>query len=125
MSDIASSVHGGMMAVVLQPTADDRATDFKAVTDAPAGERYSGPGLVVAAYASIWVIAMIWVIVLWRKSIALTERLDGLERAIDRAAAANEKKDKASAVDDKLAGVQAKAKAAAQATKKTEGETAS
>ena len=112
--------HYGTVAVVLQPTADDRATDFKAVTDAPAGERYSGGTLVVAAYAAIWVIVMVWIIALWRKSTSLTERLDGLERAIDRAAAANEKK---TAGDDKLAAVQAKAKAAAQAQKtKTDAE---
>jgi hypothetical protein len=68
---------------------DDRATEFKAVTG---GETYSGSTLLVEAYAAIWLILMAWIFMLWRKQQSLTTRLDGLEAAIDRAAAAKEKK---------------------------------
>ena len=74
----------------VQPgTPDDRATEFKAVDG---GERFSGTTLVVEAYAAIWLILMAWIFLLWRKQQSLTTRLDGLEAAIDRAAAAKEKK---------------------------------
>ena len=69
---------------------DDRATEFKAVD--PSAERFSGSTLVVEAYAAIWLILMAWIFLLWRKQQSLTQRLDGLEAAIDRAAAAKEKK---------------------------------
>jgi|GEM_PF-4331638 len=85
--------HTALVASIAQPTADDRATDFKAV-DGAAGERYSGSTLVVVAYAAIWVIVMVWIAALWKKQASLGDRLDGLERAIDRAAAAAEKKAK-------------------------------
>ena len=75
---------------------DDRATEFVAVD--PGKENYSGPKLVVIAYLAIWVVLMAWILMLWRKSASLSERLEGLERAIDRAAAkADEKKAKAKA----------------------------
>lgn len=74
----------------VQPTApDDRATEFKAVEGR---ERYSGSTLLVEAYAAIWLIMMMWLLLLWRKQASLNARLDGLEAAIDRAAAAQEKK---------------------------------
>jgi hypothetical protein len=62
----------------------DRSTDFTAVEGQ---EQYSGGTLLVVAYASIWVILMAWIFVLWRRSSTLGERLAGLEAAIDRAAA--------------------------------------
>jgi CcmD family protein len=68
---------------------DDRATEFTAVES---GEHYSGSTLLVEAYAAIWVILMVWIFMLWRKQASLSERLDGLERTIDRAAAAVDKK---------------------------------
>ena len=74
---------------------DDRATDFTAVD--PNAEHYSGGTLVVVAYAAIWVILMAWIFLLWRKQAGLAERLDDLERTIDRAAASAEKKAKAGA----------------------------
>jgi CcmD family protein len=74
---------------------DDRATEFTAV-DANA-ERYSGSTLMVEAYAAIWLILMIWIYMLWRKQASLAERLDDLERTIDRAAESAEKKAKAKA----------------------------
>ena len=68
---------------------DDRATEFAAVDG---GEHYSGGSLLVEAYAAIWVLLMAWIFMLWRKQAQLGERLDGLERTIDRAAAELERK---------------------------------
>jgi hypothetical protein len=73
-------------------TVDDRATEFTAVQGG--NERYSGQTLLVEAYAAIWLILMAWLFLLWRKQATLTERLDGLEAAIDRAAKAQETKAK-------------------------------
>jgi hypothetical protein len=70
-------------------TPADRATEFTAVES---GEHYNGSTLMVVAYAAIWVLLMAWIYLLWRKQAMLAERLDGLERSIDRAAAAVEKK---------------------------------
>jgi CcmD family protein len=72
-------------------TADDRAETFTAVSGG--NETYSGSALLVEAYAAIWLILFAWIYLLWRKQASLGERLDGLEKAIDRAAA----KDAASA----------------------------
>ena len=77
--------------------AEDRATDFVAVD--PGTEHYSGPKLVVIAYLAIWVVLMAWILVLWRKSGSMANRLEGLEQAIDRAAGAAEAK----RADDKKA----------------------
>jgi hypothetical protein len=71
------------------PTPADRATEFTAVES---GEHYDGSTLMVTAYAAIWVLLMAWIYVLWRKQAMLGERLDSLEKSIDRAAAAAEKK---------------------------------
>lgn len=68
---------------------DDRATEFTAVEG---GEHYAGSTLLVEAYAAIWLVLMAWIFLLWRKQASLGERLDGLERTIDRAAAELEKK---------------------------------
>jgi len=65
-------------------TADDRATDFEAVTG-ETGEHYSGYTLMVTAYGLIWAIMMAWIFLLWRKQASLNTRLDGLESAIGRA----------------------------------------
>ena len=73
-----------MMNVVIQPTADDRATDFTAV-DGNTGEHYNGYTLMVAAYAIIWVILMGWLLRLWQHQAGLTQRVAGLEAAIARA----------------------------------------
>lgn len=81
------------MILVQTSPAEDRATDFKPV-EGTAGERYSGSTLLVEAYAAIWLILMLWLVLLWRKQASLTSRLDGLEAAIDRAAAAQEKQEK-------------------------------
>jgi len=65
-------------------TADDRATDFQAV-DGNVGEQFSGYRLMVEAYAAIWLIMMAWLFFIWRKQADITERVKGLEVAIDRA----------------------------------------
>lgn len=62
---------------------DDRATEFKAVEGQ--GEHYSGYALMVEAYAAIWLILMLWLVLIWRKTAGLTARVDGLEQAIARA----------------------------------------
>jgi hypothetical protein len=67
----------------------DRATEFTAVDS---GEHYNGNTLMVVAYAAIWALLMGWIYMLWRKQAVLGERLEGLEKSIDRAAAAAEKK---------------------------------
>lgn len=64
--------------------AGERAETFAAVEG---GEIYSGGALLVEAYGALWLILFAWVYLLWRKQAALGERLDGLEKAIDRAAA--------------------------------------
>lgn len=78
---------------------DGRATEFTAVEGG--NERYSGSTLLVEAYAAIWLILMAWIFMLWKKQASLTARLDGLEAAIDRAAATQAKGSaKASKEDD-------------------------
>ena len=72
------------MFLEIQPTADDRATDFTAV-DGNTGEHYSGYTLMVEAYAAIWLILRAWLVLLWRKQSDLTARVEGLEHAITRA----------------------------------------
>ena len=75
-----------------QPPAspDDRATEFKSVGDT--GEHYNGYTLMVEAYAAIWLILMVWLVMLWRKQASLTARVIGLEAAIDRAIAKKDAK---------------------------------
>lgn len=81
-------------ALFVQPknVADDRKAEFTAVPSGPGDqEQYSGSSLMVAAYVAIWVILMAWLLVLWRRQASIAARLDGLEAAIDRAAAAGAK----------------------------------
>lgn len=85
------------IANLLEPTTttsapvDDRASAFVAVDG---GEHYSGSTLLVSAYIAIWVILMAWIFLMWRKQASLAERLDDLERALDRAASDAEKTSK-------------------------------
>jgi CcmD family protein len=67
-----------------QVAPDDRATTFQPVEGG--GEHRSGETLMVEAYAVIWTILMVWLVLLWRKQARLNERLDGLEGAIAKAA---------------------------------------
>jgi hypothetical protein len=94
MMDASSNALASMQAPPTPAVPDDRATEFTAVEG---GEHYSGSTLLVEAYAAIWLILMVWIFMLWRKGASLADRLDGLERAIDRAAAATEKKANAKA----------------------------
>ena len=66
-------------------TPDDRSTTFQAVQGGP--EQHDGATLLIEAYAVLWIILMTWLVFQWRKQGALNARLEGLERAIDRAAA--------------------------------------
>ncbi len=70
-------------------TPDTRSTSFQAVSDEP--ESHSGEGLLVSAYSVLWLILMGWLVLVWKKQASLNVRLDGLERAIDRAVAKTEK----------------------------------
>jgi CcmD family protein len=63
----------------------DRATTFQAVQGAQP-EHYSGEVLLVSAYAILWVILFVWIASIWRKGTRLNERLDELEKVLDRAA---------------------------------------
>jgi len=91
----AFSIRDPLPAASAPSTAGDRSTEFTAVD--PKVEQFSGPTLVVEAYAAIWVILMGWLFFQWRRQAALSERLDDLERTIDRAAANAEKKAKSGA----------------------------
>jgi hypothetical protein len=74
-----------------QETPNDRATTFQAVQGNP-GEQYSGGVLLVAAYAALWIVIFAWLALIWRKQGALTARLEGLERVLDKAAAQDDEK---------------------------------
>jgi hypothetical protein len=77
------------------PPEGGRSTEFTAVD--PNAEHFNGSALLVEAYAAIWLILIGWIFLLWRKQAGLAVRLDDLERTIDRAAAAADKKAKAGA----------------------------
>jgi CcmD family protein len=61
----------------------DRSTTFQPTEGGT--ETRSGQTLMVEAYAVIWTILMVWLVVLWRKQASLNQRLDGLESAIVKA----------------------------------------
>jgi len=67
-----------------QRTPDDRSTSFQAVEGG--GETRSGTALMVEAYAVIWTILLVYLVLLWRKQASINRRIDGLEAAIDRVA---------------------------------------
>jgi len=71
---------------------DDRSTTFQPVEGGT--EQHSGATLLIEAYAVLWVILMGWLVFQWRRQAALGLRLDGLERAIDRAVAKTSNADK-------------------------------
>lgn len=62
----------------------DRATAFQPVQGG--GEHRNGAMLMVEAYVVLWVVLMAWLLLLWRRQRGLVQRLDDLERTIDRAA---------------------------------------
>jgi hypothetical protein len=63
----------------------DRATTFQPVEGG--NETHNGTTLLVEAYAAIWLILMAWLVLVWRKQADMSRRIDGLEQALDRAAA--------------------------------------
>jgi hypothetical protein len=65
--------------------APDRSTTFQPVEGG--GEHRSGETLLVEGYAVLWILLMGWLLFQWRRQGALNARIDGLEQAIDRAAA--------------------------------------
>ena len=72
------------------PSPDDRSTDFHAAQGE--AQQYSGEALLVSAYGALWIVLMIWVAIGWRKLSRVADRLDDLERVIDKAAAAQDAK---------------------------------
>jgi hypothetical protein len=76
--------------MIIQPTPDDRATEFKAVDASQ--QQYKGETLLVVAYAGIWLFLMVWLLQMWRTQRGIRKRIDGIEAAIDRAAAGKDKK---------------------------------
>lgn len=71
-------------------TPDDRGTAFKPVEGA--SEMQSGEKLLVEAYAAIWIILFVMVLLSWRRQRQLEARVDGLEHAIEKARRAGEGK---------------------------------
>ncbi len=69
---------------------DDRSTTFQPVEGG--AEQRSGSQLLVEGYAVLWILLMGWLLFQWRRQGALNARIDGLEQALDRAAAKAEKK---------------------------------
>ena len=69
---------------------DSRSTSFQAVQGEH--EHYSGEGLLVSAYAVVWIVLLAWVAIAWRKQGALDARLRDLEREIDKATAQQTKR---------------------------------
>jgi len=66
-------------------------TQFQSVGNAPAN--YNGYTLMVTAYALIWIILMVWLLLMWQKSRSLATRVADLDLAIDRAAAKGSQKE--------------------------------
>jgi hypothetical protein len=64
---------------------DDRAQTFEAQQGAPIPEAHSGERLLVMAYGFIWIIAMVFVQLMWLRQRGLTRRLETLEKALDKA----------------------------------------
>lgn len=79
--------------IAIQPTPDDRATEFKAVENAP--EQYKGETLLVVAYAGLWLFLMFWLFQMWKTQRVIRKRIDSLESAIARAATKDKKPESA------------------------------
>jgi len=77
------------MLLEAQPAAssspDERAQSFTAQQGAPIPEMQSGERLLVEAYVMFWIIAMVFVQLMWFRQRALSRRLDTLEHAMDKA----------------------------------------
>lgn len=62
-------------------------TTFEAQAGSPIPEQHSGVKLLVTAYIAIWVIAMVFVWLTWRRQRTLASKVEELERALDKAEA--------------------------------------
>ena len=69
--------------------ADDRSTSFRAVQGG--GEMQSGEKLLVEAYAAIWLILFVMILLSWRRQRGIDERMSVLPAAIDKARGESEK----------------------------------
>ena len=58
-------------------------TEFRPVDGG--GETKSGEALLVASYAVIWVLVLVFVASVWRRTRAFESRVERLEQALDRA----------------------------------------
>jgi CcmD family protein len=65
-----------------QTTAEDRSQAFRPVE---AGELRSGEVLLVEAYAAIWAIVFVFILLSWRRQRSLDARVGALEGALERA----------------------------------------
>ncbi len=73
------------------PSADSRGTAFEAAASGP--ETRDGAKLLVTAYAIIWLLMTAYLGFLWRGQKSIASRIDGLERAIDRAERAEKREE--------------------------------
>lgn len=62
------------------PTAEDRSTAFRPVANAP--EMQSGEKLLVEAYAAIWIVLFVMVLLSWRRQRQLEARIATLDGAV-------------------------------------------
>jgi hypothetical protein len=71
------------------PTVDDRNTAFRPVQGG--AEMQSGEKLLVEAYAAIWVILFVLILLSWRRQRGIDERMSVLSSALDKAREESEK----------------------------------
>jgi CcmD family protein len=77
-----------VQAIAQQPTgtsSDERSQAFRPVQGG--SELQSGEKLLVEAYAAIWVIVFLMVLLSWRRQRQIDRRIDVLETAVERARA--------------------------------------
>lgn len=67
------------------PTTEERSTAFKAVEGG--NEMQSGEALLVEAYAAIWVIVFLFILLGWRRQKELDARIATLDAALGKARA--------------------------------------
>jgi hypothetical protein len=87
---LALAVGAATVAIAAQPeqkppTASPAAVDgFVPVTDLPPAEQLPAAPLVLAAYAFIWVVVLVYVGLLWRRLGAVQKDLDALKHTLQR-----------------------------------------
>jgi CcmD family protein len=64
-------------------TADDRSTAFRPVEGG--GQMQSGEKLLVEAYAAIWIVLFLMILLSWRRQRRIDERVSSLEAAVEKA----------------------------------------